>query len=896
MRKYIPFILCLSLFTAMISSCSVKKNNAATRSYHYTKAKYNVMFNGREAFKKGEQAVHTASIALDDYNDILPVFELSNQEAVSSASAEMDRTIEKCEKTIQLHSIIKKPKKNPKKAKDPKYKAFMAKEEYNSEVQEAWLLKGKALCYKLDYPAAEAHFAYVAKHYTDNKDVCTEAKLWAAFGYTEQGWYYEAEEILGRLSEKAFSTKTTKLYVLVKADLLLRQKQYEAALPFIENAIEINKGETKKRMMFIYAQVLEKLNRYPDAYTAYQNAKKENLNTIMEFNAVLGMAKCYQGNSMEPIIKDINNLIKRSSNSDYLDRIYFTIGELFWRKGNKEKAIENYKLAIEKSTRNGIDKAQALLALGKIYYDDEKYLDAQPLYAEAVDIIPLNAPIYKVILNRSTNLDYVAQYSNTITLQDSLLTLGDMPADEMLAKIKDVIEKKHIEEEEAQKRLAEEARIAEERDRTESMAAMSTLSLGETLDKAWYFYNSALISKGKLEFQKSWGNRALEDDWRRSNKVSAGFVESDDSDNNEMYDEPSKAIAQDRPNTTPEGFTSTGDAELDSYLMTIPTSEAQKKASNKAIEEALYNLYLVYDNKIQNKRLATQTYDELLRRFPDTEYGQIKEDLAEKVEKQAEALYAEAYTALKQGNRQVVAANLKKAEECCADSKLMAKFYIIDALSCGRSEGKESFKKRLSYLVEKFPDSEVAPLARDIIALMGQGKEIAIGTSAPVSTISKQREAVIVSQEEYAEAIKKAGFEYNPNDQHSFIIVIFGSEEQKNATLFALAQYNFTRFMIKDFDFRVKELNDGIYAIAVTPMSSLDEAVWYQNSVLSDSGVAASLKDVEYKAFVISDDNFIKVFDKESLIKYIEFYQQNNLVVKESDIIQKLEDESGFVK
>ncbi|MCQ2350489.1 MAG: tetratricopeptide repeat protein [Paludibacteraceae bacterium] len=891
---YIVFVTVVSAL--VLASCSVNKNTSVSRSYHKTKVKYNILFNGKNAFIKGEEAIHKASIELDDYNDILPIFEISNKEAAKSAESDMDRTIEKCEKSIQLHSIVKKPKKNPNKAKDPKYIAFMAKEEYNPQVQEAWLLRGKALYYKLDFPAAEANFAYVAKHYTDNVDVCTEAKLWSAKGFSEQGWFYEAEDVLGRLSEKSFTNSTNKDYVLVKADLLLRQEQYEAAIPFLENAIKLNKGDTKKRMMFIYAQVLEKIGRIGEAYNAYEAVKKKSTNGIMEFNAVLGMAKCYQGQSMEPIIKEIDKLLKRNSNEQYLDRIYFTLGQLFMRRGNKDKAIENYKLAIEKSTRNGMDKAQALLTLGSIYYDEEKYLEAQPLYAEALDILPMDHSAYKSVQNRSVNLDYVAQYSNTITLQDSLLALANMPQEERIEKVKAVIEEIHKKEEEERKRLEEEARQQEAKDRSAALAASANLSLGETLDKAWYFYNSSLISKGKLEFQKMWGSRPLEDDWRRSNKVSAGFIETDEDDYADDNTDTSTEPIEGEVIAGTDGMVSTGNAELDSYLRTIPTTEALKKASNDEIEEALYNLYYVYENRIINHKFAVDTYNELLRRYPNTEYGQASSSTDTKMEEQIEILYKEAYSALKNGNPLIVKSNLAKAEQCCASSELMPKFYFIDAISGGRAQGKEVFKQKLSTIIEKYPDSEVTPLARDMIALLGQGKEIVSPTSNPISTIHESREAVIVSQAEYAEAIQRAGFEYNPADKHSFVIVIIGTEEQKNATLFAIAQYNFTRFMIKDFDFKVKQLDDGVHAIAVTPLSSLDEAVWYQNSVLSDEGVKESLTNINYKAFVISDDNFVKVFDKESLLKYIDFYQNNNLTIKESDVIKQLEEDTGYVK
>ena len=879
---------------ALLWSCSVQKNNPVTRGYHRTTAKYNVMFNGKEAFKKGMENIHKASIPLDNYNDILPVFEFSITEALGSAKSDMERALEKSEKTIALHSIVKKPKKNPKKSRDPKYKAFMAKEEYNPQVQEAWLLRGKSLYCLQDIIAAEAIFAYVTKHFKDNIDVSTEASLWAATGYAEQGWFYEAEEMLNRLSEKSFSPKTTELYVLVKADLLLRQGKLEEALPFLDTAIDEYSGYRKSRYMFIKAQVLERLNKFNDAFALYKEVADRNTEYVMEFNSVLGMARCYQGKSMEPILKETDRLLKRASNEQYLDQIYYTLGRLYLRNGDHERGVEYLKKAIESSKRGGIDKAYALLALGEIYYNEEKYIDAQPLYAEAVSIVPNTFNGYKELQERSINLDYVAKYSGTVTLQDSLQALAALPEKERIAKVKTIIADKKAAEAEAQKRLEAEARQAEERERSANMAAAAGLSLGESLNTAWYFYNSTLISRGKLEFQREWGGRPLEDDWRRSNKVASGMLDPTLEEQEEETVQASDSTKTVRGVQSNDIFTSTGDAELDSYLLTLPLTADAKRASDAAIEESLYNLYYVYDNRIHNKRLALETYDELKRRFPNTEYGKASENADDAMEKEAYNLYRKAYDAFKSGDGMVVKSTLAQAEKCCGESALMPKFYMIEALSSGRSEGRERFKQKLSDLVEKYPDSEVAPLARDMIALVGQGREVV--NAVPVSSINLEREAVIVSEAEYAEAIERAGFEYNPEDSHLFIISINGTEQQKNAVLFAIADYNFSRFMIKDFDFKVKTLEDDLFAISVFPLSSLNEAVWYQNSVLADPGVAEALKGVKYHSFVISSDNFIKVFDRESMLRYLDFYISNNLQVKESDVIQQLEEDSGFVK
>jgi len=69
-------------------------------------SRYNIYFNGRESFKKGEKKIEKN--VTDDYTRLIPVFPYS-AEAASSATSDMDRTIKKSTKVAALHSITVKP-------------------------------------------------------------------------------------------------------------------------------------------------------------------------------------------------------------------------------------------------------------------------------------------------------------------------------------------------------------------------------------------------------------------------------------------------------------------------------------------------------------------------------------------------------------------------------------------------------------------------------------------------------------------------------------------------------------------------------------------------------------------------------------------------------------------
>lgn len=914
---YILLIIVANIL--LLTGCSTKNNNAATRGYHYVTARYNVYFNANKAFLKVNDEINETN--KDNYSEILPVFPLSNPETAAKAKGQMDYVMEKCQKTIKNHSIVKKPKKDPKKMKDPKYKAFLEKEEYNSMVQEAWLLMGKAQYYQSDFLAAISTFSYIKRHFDDNKDVCVEASLWEARAFAELGWYYEAEESLKRIDEKTFTHHTNEIFVLVKSDLLLKQGLYEDAIPFLLTAVEQSKRKEKARMSYILAQVYEKIGNYPLAYKWYEECLENNPLHELEFNAMLSQARCYQGKDIESLKKKLEKLIKKQSNSEFLDQIYYTIGELYQRNGNEELAVKFYEKAINESVRAGIDKAKAQVALGEIYYSKENYLKAQPLYSEAIPLLPTTFDNYKEFSKRSLLLNDIAKNQQTIVLEDSLQYLSTLPKEKQVAIIEEVIKKRKEEEAEQQRKLEEAARIQSIRDQNAAIG-QTNLSLGELADKSWYFYNPSLITRGRLEFQKTWGNRALEDDWRRINKSSNSWDFSY-SEDNEASD------SQTNSDTLTEKQYTRDDVEY--YLRQIPQNEEQLAASNLNIENSLVNLFTIFESRMGDNDKAIAVYDTLVERFPNSsqldmvryrlyqmytrdsktsQANDVKEVLYSQhpnskytrylqggmpepssVDEKVELLYRETYDAFKNGDVNTIKKNAYIAETTYPDHDLIAKFMFLSAVSSGKEDGNDIFKANLQMLVDKYPNNEVSTISKNMIALMEQGKEIQ--SSFSVTEIQEERRQVIVTEEEFAANIQKAGFSYDPDNAHMFICFIDGDENAKNKVLFALANFNFSRFLIKDFDLSVRELGENGYAIAVKGLLHLKEAIWYQNMVLSDSNIVSILNEVEHKAFVISEDNFVKIFDKESVQKYLDFILENNLEVTNSEEIEK---EIGFIK
>ena len=517
-----------------LSGCSTKKNTAGRRFYHSFTTKYNVYFNANEAYKKGEKKVEDQY--QPDYSHIIDMFAISNKSTQGIAKTDMTIVETKCQKAIKEHSIKKKPKKDVNRTRDPKYMEFYNKEEFNKKMYDVWLLLGKAKFYSNDYLAASATFTYIIKHFPENKELVAEASVWKARALREMDWTYEAEGTLENLSDEAFTPSINGFYSAAYADLKIKNGELAEALPYLYTAIENEKKKKiKTRYRFVAAQICQALGQNAKAYELYGQVIKSSPNYQMAFNSRIRLTEVYEGQDSEALIKSLLKMSKKNNNKDYLDQIYYAIGNVYLRKQDTTNAIANYKLSIEKSTRNGLDKAQSLITLGTLYYNKAEYIKAEPCFTDAVVLIDQNYPNYTKINNLAQILGELAQQYNVVHLQDSLIALSKMSKTEQLAAAQRQIDILREEEKKEQERIKqEELRNKQLDNEIENMAIMDKRAMGGVQTADWYFYNPKTVSKGKLEFQRKFGNRRLEDNWNRKNKAFIAIDDNTDNTNTEL--------------------------------------------------------------------------------------------------------------------------------------------------------------------------------------------------------------------------------------------------------------------------------------------------------------------------------------------------------------------------
>ena len=404
-------LLLVAYFCA--TSCSTQKNTAATRAYHQMKVRYNILYNGNHAYEEGLKAIQAANV--DDYSQVLNLYPVSNHQAAASSAAKMDVTIEKCRKCIKLHSIKKKPQPDPKKRTDPKYKLWLQSEEFNAEMGNAWIRLGEAEFHKADFLGSIGTFSYVMKHYQNDPDMVARCQLWIARAYGELGWLYEAEDMLHKVKVDDLNRKHASLYSAVSADILIKTKQYKAALPFVKIAAPDEKRKVyRPRFEYVLGQLYEYEGNRQEAINAYKKVIKLTPPVEMDFNARVRIAQLKGKSSL----KQLRQMAKQAKYKDKLDYIYGTMGNIYLAVGDTTQALVQYRLAIDKATQASMQKAAILVKAGDIYYGRQEYVEAQPCYREAISILTAENDDFARIQRRSEVLDELIVEHEVVVLQD----------------------------------------------------------------------------------------------------------------------------------------------------------------------------------------------------------------------------------------------------------------------------------------------------------------------------------------------------------------------------------------------------------------------------------------------------------------------------------------------
>lgn len=713
-------LLVASLLLLLVTGCSRKNDSFVSRNFHAVTTEYNTLYNGNVALDEGKQAL--IQDFQDNYWEILPVERIAFEENADLRDENRDPNFEKAEekaiKAIQKHSMkIEGAERNP-------------------QIDEAFMMLGKARYYDQRFvPALEA-FNYILAYYPKSNNIA-QAKVWKE----KTNIRLENNELAIENLEKIFKVeKKLKDQDVADATAILAQaylnlEKLDSTLVYMKQAVALTqKNEERGRYHFIIGQIYNKLEHKDSANMAFQEVIDLNRKIPRKYhiNAHLEQIRNFDYTTGDTLIlrERLDKLVENRENRPYLDKIYYTKATYFMEIGKEDSAIANYNKSLKQQGTDTYLTSRDYLALADYNFDNATYKLAGAYYDSVIEKLDDKTREYRLIKKKRENLTDVIDYENLTVRNDSIIALATLSEDSLTAYFEKFIKDKKA------KAVADSiARIEEVRNNeffTSSSRKKSSAKIGE-----FYFYNSTAVSFGKQAFEKQWGKRRLEDNWRLSSKQLLS------SNPNELPGLPSETVEEVVALTAAD------------YIVTIPRKPEQVDSLRQERDFAYYQLGLIYKEKFKEYPLAANRLEKLLTldpqeklilpakynlyqiykqlgslsesdvyknditgNYPESRYAALLNNPDNALEADAEApeiIYKDIYKKFQNQNYTGLLGELERRIDQLYGNEYLPKFELLKATVKGRLEGYDSYKKSLNYVALTYPRSTEGKQAQNIL-------------------------------------------------------------------------------------------------------------------------------------------------------------------------------------
>lgn len=846
-------------------------------------ARYNGYYYSCENINEGIYKIEKDN--KDNFEKVLPVYIYPSAEKAKNTFPEFDKAIKKSTFCIQRHAI--KDKKGNEVASAGRW------------IDNNWINIGVSQFYKNEPFSAITSFEYVVSMYNKSQDKYV-AMLWLIKAYNEIGSVSSSEPIISFLkNEKNLPRSVANELPVVMADYYIRRGQNtEASARLMEatrNSTPIIGLQKKKRARyaFITAQLFEQNKDNKRAVEYYKKTIKLKPNYEMVFYSKIKMARLLdvKRNNSEKTKKELLKMSKEFKNNEYYDVIFYTLGEIEEKERNQSKAYYYYKRSVQTSVSNPNQKALSYLKLGEISFDQANYRPAEAYYDSAVTTLSKDHPDYNAIVARKKTLETLVGHMKTISREDSLQRIAKMSPSDQDAFIDKLIQAQR-EEAERKRREAEAARNTPGTGANDLIGAGGTGGAGREMafgkPVSFYFYDQNTIAFGVSDFVKKWGNRKLEDNWRRSNKaLTVDLPEQNEKD--------TLAVKKDLAAQSNDPV-----KQREAYKKDLPMSDSLIRKSNARIVKAYYSLGTVYKEDLHNTKKTIATFEELntrfpankyllntyytmyriyqdaknepkaeyykekiLTEFPDSEFAllirnpkYIDERNSQKSE--VEAFYAEVYQSYHDNNYSQALAQAREGLNKFGKNDYRPKFEFIKSLSLGKTRSVDSMELNLKLLVAQYPASEVTPMANEIL-----------------QSINKQKHP---EQIKLVAAPVQKGDTFNLNFEAIHFIVVVTPDNPKLVNDFKnnLAAFNTNYYSAKKFEISSNMFGNDKQMVVLRSFSGAKEAMPYYENLIKDRDVFKGEAKKEAMILVpVSADNLQLLYKKKNIDGYKLYFEDN---------------------
>nr|WP_139377447.1 gliding motility protein [Daejeonella lutea] len=862
-------------------------------------AHYNIMYNANLLVDDSERNIEL--ITTDDYERLISVYKEPKEATAQGEIKNLDQAILKANVIANEKSL-------------------------SNYVDDAYFLIAKANHLKANFYNASEFFTYVYNSYPEEKELRQAALAWKARSLIESERFEEAEATLDTALKYIKTEKESvgDIYA-TKAQLHLYANQDEEAINMLEQAIKNARNRQHKiRWTYLVAQ-LQQITKKPEAaYDNYTEVVKSNAPFDMAFNANLNRISIRDEQNGNKVSRSqqLRSLLKDDKNKDFVDQIYFQIGNSYAAENDMEKAIENYNLSVKNSTKNLIQKGLSYQKLAQIYFDQSDFIRSKAYYDSTLAALPKTYPDYALINTKAANIELLADRLTTISQQDTLQMLASLPEADRDLRIGALVREQTL------KALKSAEAFA-----SSSLPGPTQALANSVKEGKFYFNNSIALKQGLLDFKKRWGNRKLEDNWRRSQK-SASDISSTIS--------PDQAIANPFQQSVPDPTASNIETIRRTFIEGMPLTPEQKLASDQKIASAYFDIANYYREVSLDTAEAVNTYEKLLSRFPenpnklaiyynlyrlnltvnpkraeefkqlllndfpDSPFAKIILDpqynqRSDEQEIAYNKFYNEAYDLYSVKKYDQVLSQVDKYGQSFTGRPMPAQLDYLRALAIGRTQRLPQLETAFKELITAYPDDKIiVPLVKEHLefinanrALLSERLVVLIDNdpngdrfvqepvNEPVATVISTRSPEVkpVTVTENRKAPVSVPAEVNSlfvkeeSALFYFVINVFDPVVNLSSSRFGIGQFNRINLPRAGLKHQLKNVNKQNQLIFVGPFEGRGAAQDYYNSINPMMKEIMKIPAAKYSTFYINQQNLDKITDRATLDQYVEFYK-----------------------
>lgn len=634
-KTQLKYILSFGII-AILLACSTKKDNFVNRKWHSVNTEYNVHYNGDLALQKGIADVKATYS--DDFWEVLPLERMQiteeEQKPGDTKNPNFERAETKATKAIQKHSMN------------------IGGYEKNNQIDESYLMLGKARYYEHRYlPAMEA-FNYILYKYPNSNNVY-QAQVWRE----KVNLKLENEQLaIKNLNRTLKGQKKIKGQDLADINAVLAQAYITTnVLDSAIASIKISKKETKlkeekARYTFILGQLYEKLNYKDSAFVAYQEVidmkRKSPRNYTIYSHLKQSTQFDFETGDSIAFHKKLDKLLENIENKSFRDVIHHQRATFYDKKGNDKLAIVHYNKSLKNMSTDRYLAASNFRNISNIYYKkknfhtSKKYLDST--------LIHLNEKSneFKALKKKLEILTDVVKYQDIIGQADSVIVVSKMSPSDKIKYYQDYIDKLKVSDSIAAKKAAENAGAANPNSKLDMKSTDNPIenmlmppggggafppgglppvknpilepNLTKTptefvintggLQSSFYFYNPATVAQGKVNFKKKWGDIKLGDNWKSVVTTN---------ENQQNTTDPDEVIEAGTPDKNNEiGLEPKYTTAF--YIDKLPKETKVLDSLNIEANYARFQLGSIFKEKLKENKLAITSFEDILVNKPES--------------------------------------------------------------------------------------------------------------------------------------------------------------------------------------------------------------------------------------------------------------------------------------